>query len=58
MPADQTKGACFNYSKIGHFADTCPNPRSMPRINEIEQEDNKTLGNNKATKENKIDSEN
>jgi hypothetical protein len=30
----------------------------MPRINEIEQEDNKILGDNKATEEDKTDSEN
>ena len=48
---DLKKGACFNCSKPGHFADTCPNPCLTPRINEIRQEDAETLGDDKATKE-------
>jgi hypothetical protein len=57
-PADPAKSSCFNCSETGYFANACLNPCSMPRINEIKQEDNKILGNNKATKEDKTDSEN
>jgi hypothetical protein len=52
------KGACFNCSKTSHFTDSCLNPYSILRINKIREEDNKTLSNNKATKEEDIDSEN
>jgi hypothetical protein len=58
VPTDLDKSTCFNCSELGHFANTCPNPCSMPRINEIEQEDNETLSDNEATKEDKTDSEN
>ena len=47
---DLKKGACFNCSEPGHFADTCLNPCLTLRINKIRQEDTKTLSNNKATK--------
>jgi hypothetical protein len=57
-PIDPSKGTCFNYSKTSHFADSCLNPRSILRINKIKQEGNETLSNNKATKEDNIDSEN
>ena len=53
---DPKKGACFNCSEPGHFADTCLNLCLTLRINEIRQKhlnaDAKTLGDNKATKEN------
>jgi Zinc knuckle len=57
-PADPDKSTCFNCGEPGHFAKACPNPRSMPRINEIEQEDNETLGDNEATEEEETESEN
>jgi hypothetical protein len=58
-PADPAKDTCFNCSESGHFAKDCPNPHSMPRINEIEQEeDYETLGDDKETEEDKTDSEN
>jgi Zinc knuckle len=57
-PADPAKDACFNCGELGHFANACPNPRSTPRINEIEQEDNETLGDDEATEEEETESEN
>jgi hypothetical protein len=32
---DQSKVTCFNYGKAGHFASSCLNPRTTPRIHEI-----------------------
>jgi hypothetical protein len=58
IPVNLAKGACFNCSETGHFTDSCLNPRSILRINKIREEDNKTLSDNKATKEEDIDSEN
>ena len=46
---DPKRGACFNCSKPGYFADTCLNPCLTLRINKIRQEDTKTLSDNKAT---------
>ena len=57
-PIDPSKGTCFNCSKTGHFTDSCLNSYSILRINKIKQEGNKTLSDNKATKEDNIDSEN
>ena len=57
-PADPDKGTCFTCGEPGHFANACPNPRSTPRINEIEQDNNETLGDNEATEEDETDSEN
>jgi hypothetical protein len=58
VPTNLTKGTCFNCSETGHFTDSCPNPRSMPRINEIREEDKETLSDDEATKEDDTDSEN
>jgi hypothetical protein len=58
VPTDLTKGTCFNCSETGHFTDSCLNPCSILRINEIREEDKETLSDNKATKEDDIDSEN
>jgi hypothetical protein len=57
-PADLAESTCFNCSETGHFAKTCPNPRSTPRINEIREEDNETLGDDEATEEEETESEN
>jgi hypothetical protein len=57
-PIDPSKGIYFNYSETSHFTDSYLNPRSILRINKIKQEGNETLSNNKATKEDNIDSEN
>jgi hypothetical protein len=37
---DQSKVTCFNYSKAGHFASSCLNPRTTPRIHKIQQDTN------------------
>jgi hypothetical protein len=57
-PADLSTSSCFNCSELGHFASSCLKPRSMPKINEIEQEDNKALGDNEITDNKESDSEN
>ena len=36
--ADPAEAACFNCGEKGHYAKACPNPRTPPRINEIEQD--------------------
>jgi hypothetical protein len=54
-PADPSKSTCFNCGEIGYFASSCLKPCSMPKINEIEQEEDKAPGDIEAT--NKDDSD-
>ena len=48
-----SKVTCFNCNEVGHYANTCPNPRITPRINKINQ-DTRDLSN----KVNDIDKDN
>jgi hypothetical protein len=34
---DPSMATCFNCGEVGHFSSSCTNPRTTPRINEIEQ---------------------
>ena len=36
--SDPSKVTCFNYSEVGHFANSCLEPRTSPRIHEISQD--------------------
>jgi hypothetical protein len=39
VPAtDPAKATCFNCGEVGHYSNSCPNPRTTPRINEIEED--------------------
>jgi len=35
---DPSKATCFSCGEVGHLAKSCPNPRSTPKINEIDQD--------------------
>ena len=48
LATDPSKATCFNYGKVGHFAGSCPNPRTTPKINEIKQENGEASVNDKA----------
>jgi hypothetical protein len=36
--SDLSKATCFNYSKVGHFANSCPELQTSLRIYEISQD--------------------
>jgi hypothetical protein len=55
-PSDPAKATCFRCGKEGHLAKACPDPRSSPRILEIEQED-VTPGNDEADDKSEATSE-
>jgi hypothetical protein len=47
---DPLKATCFNCGEVGHFSNSCPNPRKTPRIHEIEQ-DEEASGDDEANDE-------
>jgi hypothetical protein len=51
---DPTKATCFSCSEVGHFANSCPNPRKTPRFHEIEQ-DTEASGDDEANDEDNTD---
>ena len=48
LATNPSKATCFNYGEVGHFAGSCPNPRTTPRINEIEQENGEASADDEA----------
>lgn len=52
---DPTTASCFNCGEVGHFASSCSSPRKTPRIHEIEQDTEVSIGDDEANDEDDAD---